>query len=73
LRATGDILRDQFHVLVRAGFESFEVKKDADARVFAEVLARYSIYYQDGADGRAPALRRRRLSANPVPKARETV
>jgi uncharacterized protein (DUF934 family) len=73
LRATGDILRDQFHFLVRAGFDSFEVKKDADARVFAEVLARYSIYYQDGADGRAPALRRRRLSANPVPKARETV
>src|SRR5580658_7276456 len=34
LRATGDILRDQFHFLVRAGFDSFEVKKPADARVF---------------------------------------
>jgi uncharacterized protein (DUF934 family) len=44
---------------VRAGFDSFEVKKPADARVFVEVLSRYSIYYQPGADGRAPALRRR--------------
>ncbi len=32
LRATGDVLRDQFHFLVRAGFDSFEVKKPADAR-----------------------------------------
>jgi uncharacterized protein (DUF934 family) len=53
LRATGDVLRDQFHFLVRAGFDSFEVKKPADARVFAEVVGRYSIYYQPGADGRA--------------------
>jgi uncharacterized protein (DUF934 family) len=52
LRATGDILRDQFNFLVRAGFDSFEVKKPADARVFAEVLARYSVVYQPGADGR---------------------
>jgi len=59
LRATGDVLRDQFHFLVRAGFDSFEVKKPADARVFAEVLARYSVYYQPSADGRPPALRRR--------------
>ncbi len=63
LRATGDVLRDQFHFLARAGFNSFEVKKPADARVFAEVLARYSVYYQPGADGRVPALRRRAQSA----------
>jgi len=71
LRATGDVLRDQFHFLVRAGFDSFEVKKAADARAFAEVLARYSVYYQGGADGRAPALRRR-LGSGPAGKARET-
>jgi uncharacterized protein (DUF934 family) len=73
LRATGDILRDQFHFLVRAGFDSFEVKKPADARVFAEVLARYSVYYQPGADGRAPALRRRLQSAPAMPNIREKV
>jgi uncharacterized protein (DUF934 family) len=59
LRATGDVLRDQFQFLVRAGFDAFEVKKPADARVFAESVARYSVFYQPSADGRSPALRRR--------------
>jgi uncharacterized protein (DUF934 family) len=59
LRATGDVLRDQFHFLIRAGFDSFEVKKAADARVFAEAASRYSVVYQPSADGRLPALRRR--------------
>src|SRR5277367_593182 len=72
LRATGDILRDQFHFLVRAGFDSFEVKKPADAEVFAKVLERYSVVYQPGADGRMPALRRRLQAETKVPK-RETV
>jgi uncharacterized protein (DUF934 family) len=72
LRATGDVLRDQFHFLVRAGFDSFEVKKPADAQVFAEVLGRYSVVYQPGADGRASALRRRLQADTKVPK-RETV
>jgi uncharacterized protein (DUF934 family) len=72
LRATGDVLRDQFHFLVRAGFDSFEVKKAADAAVFGEVLARYSVIYQPGADGRAPALRRR-LQQSTAPKACATV
>jgi len=59
LRATGDVLRDQFQFLLRAGFDSFEVKKPADALVFAQVAARYSVFYQPSADGRVPALRRR--------------
>jgi uncharacterized protein (DUF934 family) len=59
LRATGDVLRDQFQFLVRAGFDSFEVKKPADALVFAETVARFSVFYQPSADGRVPALRQR--------------
>jgi uncharacterized protein (DUF934 family) len=59
LRATGDVLRDQFSFLVRAGFDSFEVKKPADATAFAKSVASYSVVYQPGADGRVPALRRR--------------
>ena len=59
LRATGDILRDQFIFLVRAGFDSFAVKKAADAKVFPAVLKRYSVFYQPSADGRPSALRRR--------------
>jgi uncharacterized protein (DUF934 family) len=59
LRATGDVLRDQFHFLLRAGFDSFEVKKPADAHAFAQAANRYSVVYQPSADGRTPALRRR--------------
>ena len=36
LRATGQVLRDQFLFMLRAGFDSFEVTKDADAAAFAE-------------------------------------
>ena len=74
LRATGDVLRDQFQFLVRAGFDSFEVKKPADARVFAEAVARYSVFYQPSADGTLPALRRRlQHGGTPAVEARETV
>jgi len=59
LRATGDVLRDQFQFLLRAGFDSFEVRKPADAQVFTQAVARYSVFYQPSADGRQPALRRR--------------
>jgi uncharacterized protein (DUF934 family) len=73
LRAVGDVLRDQFHFLVRAGFDSFEVKKAADAEVFAEVLSRYSVFYQPSADGRPPALRRRLKRTVRTPDVCETV
>jgi len=62
LRATGDVLRDQFLFLLRAGFDSLEVKKPADAAAFAEAVGRFSVFYQPGADGRLPVLRRRLLS-----------
>lgn len=59
LRATGDVLRDQFLFLARAGFDAFEVKKESDAAAFAAALARYSVVYQPAADRRASAFRRR--------------
>lgn len=46
LRATGDVLRDQFLFLVRAGFDTFETRKESDALAFAEAVARYSVFYQ---------------------------
>ena len=63
LRATGDVLRDQFGFLVRAGFDAFEVKKDADAAAFAAAVGRYSVVYQPAGDGRLSALRRRLVTA----------
>jgi uncharacterized protein (DUF934 family) len=55
LRATGQVLRDQFLFMLRAGFDAFEVTKDADAAAFAEAAHRYSVFYQPTGDGRATA------------------
>ena len=59
LRATGQILRDQFVFMLRAGFDAFDVKKDGDAEAFANTVKRYSVFYQPTGDGRITALHRR--------------
>jgi uncharacterized protein (DUF934 family) len=59
LRAAGQVLRDQFVFMSRAGFDAFEVKKDADADAFAETVQRYSVFYQPTGDGRVAAFNRR--------------
>ena len=59
LRATGQVLRDQFVFMLRAGFDAFEVKKEADAEAFAATVKRYSVFYQPTGDGRITALHRR--------------
>lgn len=59
LRATGQVLRDQFMFMLRAGFDAFEVKKDKDAQVFADVAKRFSVFYQPTGDGRVTAFHRR--------------
>jgi uncharacterized protein (DUF934 family) len=63
LRATGEVLRDQFLFLIRAGFDSLEVKKAADAAAYADVVRRFSVFYQPSADGRISAQRRRLVRA----------
>jgi len=59
LRATGQVLRDQFVFMLRAGFDTFEVRKDSDAEAFASTAKRYSVFYQPTGDGRLTALHRR--------------
>src|ERR1700693_2703839 len=59
LRATGQVLRDQFVFMLRAGFDAFEVKKDSDAEAFATTVKHYSVFYQPTGDGRITALHRR--------------
>ncbi len=73
LRATGDVLRDQFLLMHRVGFNAYEPKKPADATAMAEAFHRYKVFYQPAADGVAGALwqrlRRpdgRRKSANEI-------
>jgi uncharacterized protein (DUF934 family) len=65
LRATGQVLRDQFLFLLRAGFDAFEVTKDADVAAFAQAERRYSVFYQPTGDGRATALRARLARVRP--------
>ncbi len=65
LRATGQVLRDQFLFLARAGFDAFEVSKDADVPAFAAALTRYSVFYQPAADDRL-IVARRRLARGPA-------
>jgi uncharacterized protein (DUF934 family) len=67
LRATGQVLRDQLLFLQRAGFDSFEVTKDADASHFAEAIQRYSVFYQPTGDGRQSTLRTRLFRTSPAP------
>jgi uncharacterized protein (DUF934 family) len=59
LRATGQVLRDQFVFMLRAGFDAFEVKKEADADAFLATAKRYTVFYQPTGDGRITALHRR--------------
>ena len=59
LRATGQVLRDQFVFMLRAGFDAFDVKKQADAEAFGEAARRYTVFYQPAGDGHLSALQRR--------------
>jgi uncharacterized protein (DUF934 family) len=61
LRATGQVLRDQFLFMMRAGFDAFEVKKESDAEAFAATVKRYSVFYQPTGDGRVTALHQRMM------------
>ena len=73
LRATGQILRDQFLFLLRAGFDAFEVVKEADAHNFVEATRRYSVFYQPTADGRPAVLALRSRHRSSAAKVVETV
>jgi phosphoadenosine phosphosulfate reductase len=63
LRATGDVLRDQFLFMLRAGFDSFELRKESDVKAFAQAMATYSVFYQPTGDGRVPVARARHTQA----------
>jgi uncharacterized protein (DUF934 family) len=72
LRATGQVLRDQFLFMLRAGFDAFEVTKEADADAFPEAIRRYSVFYQPTGDGRHTARQSRLHSPQVAPRVRET-
>jgi uncharacterized protein (DUF934 family) len=74
LRATGQILRDQFVFLMRAGFDGFDVVKPADAAAFEEAAQRYSVFFQPTGDGRVTVARvRTRTTRRPADARSERV
>jgi uncharacterized protein (DUF934 family) len=76
LRAIGQVLRDQFVFLMRAGFDSFDVVKQADAEAFEEAARRYSVFFQPTGDGRVTVARARVNGSRrkkPVPSGRVPV
>jgi uncharacterized protein (DUF934 family) len=60
LRSVGQVLRDQFVFLMRAGFDAFDVVKPADAAAFEEAAKAYSVFFQPTGDGRMTVARARR-------------
>jgi uncharacterized protein (DUF934 family) len=50
IRATGDVLRDQYHFMRRAGFDAFEVRKPADVPFFSKSTTNFTSVYQPAAD-----------------------
>ena len=59
LRAVGNVLRDQFHFMVRCGFDSFEVADGTVVGQWSRAMSEISVAYQPAADSRATALEQR--------------
>jgi len=51
IRAIGEVLRDQYLFLSRAGFDAYEVRDGADARDWLDAVREFSHHYQPAADG----------------------
>lgn len=62
MRATGQVLRDQFAMMLRCGFDEFEMADHDAVQSWARATHEISVRYQPAADGRdwASDLRRRR-------------
>ena len=58
LRAVGDVLIDQLHMLRRVGFSSFALRADQPEDLAGFALTRYSDAYQAAYDQALPAFRR---------------
>jgi uncharacterized protein (DUF934 family) len=56
LRAIGDVLPDQLHLMLRAGFDAFELAPPHTFAAYRAAEASFSVWYQPTGDGRATAL-----------------
>lgn len=63
IRATGEVLRDQYLFMLRSGFDAFEVRDGAETRGWLEAVREFSHYYQPAADGSQAVWARRHPQA----------
>lgn len=65
IRATGQVLRDQLSLMLRCGFDEFEMADDDAVESWARAAHEISVRYQPAADGQgwASNLRQRRPAA----------
>ena len=65
IRAVGHVLADQFHFMKRCGFDTFDIAKESDLKLWQDVLGAISIAYQGANDDMVPvmSLRQRRKEA----------
>jgi uncharacterized protein (DUF934 family) len=59
LRATGNVLRDQYLFMDRCGIDSIEIADEAKVGGYLDSLGEFSIWYQPAADQRPTVLARR--------------
>ena len=53
LRATGNVLRDQFQFMHRCGFDAYDVDASSDPSAWLRAVAEISVAYQAAGDRRA--------------------
>lgn len=59
IRAIGNFIQDQFHYLLRCGFDEFSVEDSADIASLQESMKDFSDSYQAACDVSEPLFRRR--------------
>jgi uncharacterized protein (DUF934 family) len=59
IRATGDVLVDQLHFMVRSGIDGLELHSSVDPKIAEAALRRWSDVYQTASDARAPVWQQR--------------
>jgi len=59
VRAVGDVLMEQLHLMERVGFNAFEFDSDDPVRDFEIAAADFSVWYQPSSDKRTTAARLR--------------
>ena len=77
LRATGNVLRDQYLFMDRCGIDSIEIADEEKVGGYLDSLGEFSIWYQPAADQRPTVLARRHAgrpdNAGAGPAPRESV